>query len=164
MLLVDSWGNKLGNGGGARFQKQRADKMTSVNSTQQQARLTSDPLIGQVIDRYRLVEGIGDGAMANVYRAQHTTLTDRRYAVKVLRPNMARKPQVAARFRREARILSQIEHPNIVAVIDAGTTAHGLLYMVLEYAEGKTLNNSSVKLARWALSGRPTWFARLLRP
>jgi serine/threonine protein kinase len=92
-----------------------------------------------VIDRYRLVEAIGDGAMANVYRAQHTTLTDRRYAVKVLRPNMARKPQVAARFRREARILSQIEHPNVVSVIDAGTTPHGLLYMVLEYAEGMTL-------------------------
>lgn len=113
--------------------------MTFTRVNEQQPKLTTDPLIGQVIDRYRLVEAIGDGAMANVYRAQHTTLTDRRYAVKVLRPNMARKPQVAARFRREARILSQIEHPNIVSVIDAGTTSHGLLYMVLEYAEGKTL-------------------------
>ena len=103
--------------------------------------LSRDPLLGEVIDRYRLVEAVGDGAMANVYRAQHTTLTDRRYAVKVLRPNIARKPQVAARFRREARILSQLEHPNIISVIDAGTTPHGLLYMVLDYAEGPTLKD-----------------------
>jgi tRNA A-37 threonylcarbamoyl transferase component Bud32 len=113
--------------------------MNSTQAIQNSGRLMTDPLIGQIIDRYRLVETIGDGAMANVYRAQHTTLTDRRYAIKVLRPNMARKPQIAARFRREARILSQIEHPNVVTVIDAGTTPHGLLYMVLEYAEGKTL-------------------------
>jgi len=98
-------------------------------------------LVGEVIDRYRLVEAVGDGAMANVYRAQHTTLTDRRYAIKVLRPNIASKPQVAERFRRESRILSQLEHPNIISVIDAGTTSHGLLYMVLDYAEGPTLKD-----------------------
>ncbi|MEE2902469.1 MAG: serine/threonine-protein kinase [Myxococcota bacterium] len=103
--------------------------------------LSRDPLVGEVIDRYRLVEAVGDGAMANVYRAQHTTLTDRRYAIKVLRPNIASKPQVAERFRREARILSQLEHPNIISVIDAGTTSHGLLYMVLDYAEGPTLKD-----------------------
>lgn len=103
--------------------------------------LSRDPLLGEVIDRYRLVEAIGDGAMANVYRAQHTTLTDRRYAIKVLRPAIARKPQVAARFRRESKILSQLEHPNIISVIDAGTTSHGLLYMVLDYAEGPTLKD-----------------------
>ena len=103
--------------------------------------LSRDPLVGEVIDRYRLVEAVGDGAMANVYRAQHTTLTDRRYAIVVLRPNIASKPQVAERFRREARILSQLEHPNIISVIDAGTTSHGLLYMVLDYAEGPTLKD-----------------------
>lgn len=113
--------------------------MSTQYTNKSHGRLSCDPLIGQIIDRYRLIESIGDGAMANVYQAQHTTLTDRRYAVKVLRPNMARKPQVAARFRREARILSKLEHPNIVSVIDAGTTQHGLLYMVLEYAKGKTL-------------------------
>jgi serine/threonine-protein kinase len=97
-----------------------------------------DPLVGKTIDRYFIEERLGGGGMGLVYRAKHTTL-HRGYAVKILFGEMASNRQIAERFRREARALSQIDHPNIVAVSDFGETAGGLLFLVMELVGGAPL-------------------------
>jgi serine/threonine-protein kinase len=99
---------------------------------------TSDPLIGQKIDRYRITSRLGAGAMGCVYIGAHANI-DREFAIKVLFGEMASNQEVAERFRREAKSLSQIDHPNIVSVVDFGRTENGLLYLVMELVRGRTL-------------------------
>lgn len=99
-----------------------------------------DPLLGARIDRYEFVERLGGGAMGVVYLAQHTEL-GRRYAIKVLYGDIAANRGLVSRFRREARALSQIEHPNIITVIDFGTTDEGLSFLVMEHVVGETLQD-----------------------
>src|SRR5262249_39509085 len=71
-----------------------------------------DPLLGKEIDRYRIIERIGDGAMARVYRATHKVL-DLEYAVKVLLGEIASDKKLSERFRREAQVISKLSHVNI---------------------------------------------------
>ncbi|MBI2373623.1 MAG: protein kinase [Deltaproteobacteria bacterium] len=98
----------------------------------------SDPLIGATIDRYVIVDRLGAGGMACVYRATHQAL-GKDFAVKVLFGEMAADRAVAERFRREAQAAGKIDHANIVQVIDYGTTAAGLTYMVMEMIHGRSL-------------------------
>src|SRR5688572_11995266 len=74
-----------------------------------------DPLLGREFERYRILERIGDGAMARVYRASHQVL-DREYAVKVLFGEVASNRQLAERFRREAQAISRMDHENVISV------------------------------------------------
>lgn len=99
-----------------------------------------DPLIGERIDRYRFVERLGTGAMGVVYRVRHTEL-DRDFAIKVLYGEFAASESLSARFRREAKAMSRMSHPNVVSVVDFGSTAHGLEFLVMEYIEGRTLED-----------------------
>ena len=79
--------------------------------------------IGTVLgDRYRLVELLGQGGMARIYRA-HDNQLDRAVAVKVLRPEYGRDPDFGSRFRHEAQAAASLNHPNIVSVYDYGTDA-----------------------------------------
>src|SRR5438552_2735007 len=80
-----------------------------------------DPLLAREVDRYKIVERIGDGALARVYRAQHRVL-DREYAVKVLLGEIACDKKLSERFRREAQVISKLSHPNIVSIVDFGST------------------------------------------
>src|SRR2546423_14336929 len=80
-----------------------------------------DPMIGTTIDRYRVVERLGGGGMAAVYRAVHTVI-DRECALKVLFGELASDRAFAERFRREARAASEIKHENVVEILDFGTT------------------------------------------
>ncbi|MBI4820754.1 MAG: protein kinase [Deltaproteobacteria bacterium] len=98
----------------------------------------SDPLIGATIDRYVIVDRLGSGGMACVYRATHQAL-GKDFAIKVLFGEMAADRAVAERFRREAQSAGKIDHPNIVQVIDYGTTPEGLTYMVMEMLHGRSL-------------------------
>ena len=84
--------------------------------------------------RYHLQEVIRQGGMATVYKAHQASL-DRYVAVKVLPTNS--DPQFAARFKREARAIAQLQHPNIVPVYDYGEQ-NGLLYLVVQYIENGT--------------------------
>ena len=94
--------------------------------------------IGSVLgDKYLLEEPIGRGGMAHVFAARHQ-LTGKRVAVKWLRPEFARDEKAARRFVREARAIGSIDHPNVVAVHDAGMH-HGSPYLVMELLEGQTL-------------------------
>lgn len=105
-----------------------------------------NPLAGQMIGRlldgkYRLEELIGRGGMGAVYRALHVG-TGRRVAVKVIAPELAGNSEFIERFRREARTIGRLRHPNIVNVTDFGITGENeqpLAYLVMEHLEGVTL-------------------------
>src|SRR5688500_5586175 len=71
--------------------------------------VATDPTIGKIVDRYRVLDRLGMGATANVYRVRHTVL-DREYALKLLFADIATDHQLVERFRREARAVSKIEH------------------------------------------------------
>jgi serine/threonine protein kinase len=96
----------------------------------------SSGLIGKVIsDRYFIERLLGEGGMGKVYLAQHL-LMHKRFAVKVLRPGMTRKPEAVARFEREAMAAAHIEHPNVASATDFGKLDDGSFFLVLEYIEG----------------------------
>lgn len=97
-----------------------------------------DPLLGGAIDRYQILELLGQGATGRVYRARHATL-DRSYAVKVLFGDYAAETKIKERFRREALAMSRLKHPNIVTVDDFGTTEEGLMFLVQEHVPGISL-------------------------
>ena len=93
---------------------------------------------GEVIaGRYELLELIGKGGMSSVYKA-HDRLLDRQIAIKVLHPHFTQDEEYVERFRREARSVAQLSHPNIVTVIDRGEDG-GRQFIVFEYVEGENL-------------------------
>lgn len=98
-----------------------------------------DPVIGMELDgRYTIDAMISEGAMGRVYLAHHARMS-RRFAVKVLFGDLAAQGQMRARFEREAEVASRLEHRNLVSVVDFGESPAGLLYLVMEYIEGRTL-------------------------
>lgn len=98
-----------------------------------------DPLLGRIIaDKYRLDAVAGAGSFGTVYRAVHVVL-DRLVAVKVLNPALMANPDARARFRREARAASKLDHPNSVQVLDYGIEPDGLTYLVMEFLQGREL-------------------------
>ena len=99
-----------------------------------------DQLVGRTIAGKFLVEGlIGTGAMGAVYRARHLAL-DKTIAIKVLHSENADEPTFAARFQREAKAASRLNHPNSMAVLDYGEEPDGLLYIAMEYLDGRSLH------------------------
>jgi len=94
-------------------------------------------LVGQTMGQYRMVERIGQGGMATVYKAYQPSL-ERYVAVKVLPTYLAHDPGFAARFEREAKAIAQLNHPNILPVYDSGQEGE-LSYIVMRYVEGGTL-------------------------
>jgi serine/threonine protein kinase len=94
-------------------------------------------LEGQNLGKYRVLEPLGRGGMARVYRAYHPQL-DRYVAVKVLRSDLVEEKEFLARFQREARAVASLRHPNIVQVFDFDVQ-DDLYYMVMELMEGDTL-------------------------
>ncbi len=104
-------------------------------------------LIGTVLSgRYRLESKLGSGGMSTVYLARDETL-QRWVAVKVMHREMSDQPDQLERFRREARAVAQLSHPNVVAVIDAGEDG-GYPYIVFEHVEGETLKQRIDRLGR----------------
>ena len=99
----------------------------------------SSPNPGQILGHFRLIEAIGAGGMGIVYRARDERL-ERDVAVKVLNAKTLGDPTARARFRREALILSRLNHPNVEAVYDF-YSEQGLDYLVLEYVPGASLDD-----------------------
>jgi len=95
-------------------------------------------MVGEVIaGRYELEELVGTGGHSSVYRA-HDTLLERRVAIKLLHEQLGADPDLVERFRREARAVAQLAHPNIVTVIDRGER-DGRQFIVFEFVEGENL-------------------------
>jgi serine/threonine protein kinase len=92
---------------------------------------------GFKVDRYVLLDLIGQGGMGRVYLAQDTRL-NRRVALKILSPERINNPRAIARFQREARVGAQLQHENLVRIYDFGESS-GRYYLVMEYIEGKTI-------------------------
>jgi serine/threonine protein kinase len=98
-----------------------------------------DPMRGRVIDgKYTIIERIGVGGMGNVYKAAQAGLS-RHVAVKILKPELTRDADTAARFSREAAAMSLLTHANTTRVYDFGQTEDGQLYLVMEYLEGQLI-------------------------
>jgi serine/threonine protein kinase len=98
-----------------------------------------DSLVGTLFaGRFRVESLLGTGGMGAVYLARHEVL-QRRFALKVIRRELLEDLSVAARFRREARAASRIDHPNVMRIFDFGHAEGGRPYLALEYVEGPTL-------------------------
>jgi eukaryotic-like serine/threonine-protein kinase len=89
-------------------------------------------------NRYRLIEQIGSGGMAVIYKAQDMEL-NRLVTVKVLRPSLVSDPEFLMRFKREAQAAANLSHPNIVIVYDVGQDGPKTHYIVMEYVPGQDL-------------------------
>jgi serine/threonine-protein kinase len=106
-------------------------------STLTLARLARTPGAGRRIGAYRLERKLAEGGMATVHLAHHALLK-RPTAVKILKRHLA-TDEFAARFTREVRLASALQHPNTIEIYDYGHTPDGLLYYAMEYVDGVTL-------------------------
>ncbi|MBX3234148.1 MAG: serine/threonine protein kinase, partial [Labilithrix sp.] len=105
---------------------------------------TVDPLIGRVLhNKYKVVQLLGEGGMGSVYLGEQTLgTTVRKVAIKTLHSHLSRDPAVKERFQREVGTLAGLEHPNTVQVYDFGTTTEdGLLFIVMEFVQGRPLSD-----------------------
>ncbi len=108
--------------------------------------------------KYQVDQPIGSGAMSAVFQVTHR-VTQKRFALKVLRPEVAAHDDLAQRFLREARVASQLDHPHVVEVYDVGS-AEGSFYMVMELLVGESLEDRLRRQGRLSLAD----VARLLAP
>jgi serine/threonine-protein kinase len=92
---------------------------------------------GATVGAYRVVEKLGEGALATVYKAHHATL-DRYVTLKVLKTPVNEDPSLRVRFQHEARQVARLDHPNIVPVYDFAEQ-NGTLYVVTKFVDGETL-------------------------
>jgi len=111
----------------------------------------SGSLVGRVVQGHELVSLLGKGGMGAVYLARHQILGVLR-AIKVIHDDVQVEARAAARFHREAQVLSRLHHPGIVGVIDFGQLENGWPFLCLEYVEGRTLKQ---EIARGPLAVGP---------
>ena len=96
-------------------------------------------MVGETLaGKYRVEERLSVGGMGTVYRGTHI-LMDKKVAIKVLRPSLAADEKIVARFSREARAASRISHPHALSVTDFGEDEGGVVFLVMEFLNGRTL-------------------------
>jgi eukaryotic-like serine/threonine-protein kinase len=102
-----------------------------------------DPFLGrEILDgQFHIVQKIGTGGMGSVYKASQPEM-NRMVAIKILHPKLVNRRDLTSRFRREARAMSQLSHPNTVKVFTYGELDDGSLYIVMELLEGRNLNQA----------------------
>jgi serine/threonine-protein kinase len=113
-----------------------------------------DPMIGAVLGgSYEVVRMVGEGGMGRVYEARHQRLPTKRFAVKMLHPDLARQPEVVTRFQREAEASSVVSHPNVVDVYDVSSSADGRPYIVAELLQGEEFGNHLERVGKMTAHG-----------
>jgi serine/threonine-protein kinase len=121
--------------------KEYSDTTTLCPADAEVLQSVDDPLVGQTLAGKYLVEQlIKRGGMGAVYRGKHVMM-DKTVAIKVLRPSLAGDDDVVARFSREAKAASRISHPHAVSVTDFGEAENGVVFLVMEYLDGRTLKD-----------------------
>src|SRR5213593_3680645 len=119
--------------------KEYADTTTLCSVDAAVLRSVDDPLLGQTLaEKYLIEKLVKRGGMGAVYQGKHV-LMDKTVAIKVLRPSLAVDDAVVARFSREAKAASRISHPHAVNVTDFGESENGVVFLVMEYLDGRTL-------------------------
>ncbi|OVE73351.1 hypothetical protein BVX93_01850 [bacterium B13(2017)] len=99
-----------------------------------------DPLVGNVLnDRYRIIQKVGEGGMGSVYKARQLS-TDKIVAIKLILPSLTSDEKNVQRFMREVKVQSMLGHPNIVTLFDFCETSDRRYYFVMDFVEGKSLN------------------------
>ncbi len=99
-----------------------------------------DDYIGKIVDKkYRVEQMIGEGGMGKVYKATQTTL-GKLVVLKLLRHSLLSDERTVARFQREAKAASRLNHPNSISILDFGTAEDGALYIAMEFVAGKDLH------------------------
>ncbi len=99
--------------------------------------MARDPLVGTTLSGYALLDRVGEGGTATVYRAQHPEHGE--VAVKVLRERLRQDKTAVARFLREASYGTRVQHRNVVRTIETGQSAEGLHFLSIEWATGEIL-------------------------
>ncbi len=95
-------------------------------------------MIGATLDKYEVLQKLGEGGMATVYLGRHGTL-NRDVAIKVLHPHLSSSPRNRKRFAAEARAIERLRHPNILEIFDYSGIEASDCYIVTEYVHGSTL-------------------------
>ncbi|HJQ69685.1 MAG TPA: bifunctional serine/threonine-protein kinase/formylglycine-generating enzyme family protein [Blastocatellia bacterium] len=102
---------------------------------------STDPLVGQLLaGRYRVIQKVGEGGMGAVYKAIHNKM-DRICAIKTLTGLSSDNELAVARFNREAKNSSRIDSPHAITIYDFGEAENGLLYLAMEFIDGKQLSD-----------------------
>ena len=114
---------------------------------------------GQMLGPYRIINQIGKGGMATVYKAYQPSV-DRYVAVKVLPSQLAESKEFATRFQQEARIIAKLEHPHILPVFDYGES-DGVSYFVMRYMDAGTLKEKMIEGRPLPLSDIDRLFTQL---
>lgn len=114
------------------------DSLREADETEFQKAVSESDLVGQKIGAFKITEVIGRGGMGVVYKG-HDSRLDRVVAVKAMPAHLLKDKSVQARFRREARLLASLNHPNIGAIHDIIEQADRVNYLILEYIPGETL-------------------------
>lgn len=108
----------------------------------------ADPLVGRVLaERFEILERIGEGGTGVVYKAKQLSV-DRTIAIKVLGAHVSTDPSWVRRFHNEARAASRLDHPNTVRLIDFGQTREGLLFIAMEFLNGRSVRQEIDRLKR----------------
>lgn len=108
--------------------------------------MSSHSLVGQTIGKYKIIEHLGRGGMAEVYKGYREDL-DRTVAIKLMHPFLVAEQDFLIRFKREARAMAQMRHTNVVSVYDFDVFGDNTYYLVMEYIAGGTLKEKLVSLA-----------------
>src|SRR5579864_2887467 len=100
-----------------------------------------DPIIGQTLGgKYKVIRLVGEGGMGAVYEGeQQLGKAKRKVAVKTLHAHLSLDPKIKARFEREVGTVAELQHPNTIQVYDFGSNAEGILYIVMEFLQGRSL-------------------------
>ena len=106
----------------------------------------AEPNLDLVGGRYVLERKLGEGGMGHVFEARHVEL-GKKFALKIINRSLAADRESLAKFTEEAKIASEIAHPNIVSVVDYGTDPHVGPYMVMSLLDGETLSDAGGKVS-----------------